>query len=59
MQKRQQKESRSRRALERELKSEGLFDESIFMKDNGNTESLIHTVEESQPDDTDNGEQSC
>ena len=34
-----QRESRSRRALERELKSTGLYDESIFSTDEGNTVS--------------------
>ena len=34
-----QRESRSRRALERELKSTGLYDESIFSTEEGNTVS--------------------
>lgn len=63
MQMRQQKESRSRRALERELKSVGLFDESMFSTDTGNTIPSLQTLEstnsrESQLDDIDDNEES-
>ena len=40
-----QKESRSRRALERELKASGLYDDSIFTTEEGNTVSSVQTLE--------------
>jgi hypothetical protein len=44
LQKKQQKDSRSRRALERELKSVGQYDDSIFTGDIKDTESSLNSL---------------
>jgi hypothetical protein len=49
LQNRQQKESRSKRALERELKSVGLYDESIFATDTTNSKNSLNDSDDGNP----------